>query len=112
VVDAAKAGLRTRFALLFAGAIGIHAMAGFGLTLAAFLAGWWLITLYFGNLAQAGISTAIVAQTDELFSALWPGLLGAGVAVIVGIFVHRANVIWFLLTAIVALAVGWKWLSA
>jgi mannose/fructose/N-acetylgalactosamine-specific phosphotransferase system component IIC len=112
VVDAAKAEMRTRFAMLFVGAIGVHALAGFLLTLAATIAGWWVLRMYFGELAAAGISRAVIAQTDELFSAIWPGLLGAGVAAVVGRFVHRANTVWFLIIVTAAAVVGWKWLSA
>jgi len=110
VVAAAQAGLRARFSLLFLGAIGIHLLAGFLLTGVAFVAGKWVMSLYLGNLARFGLSTALVAQTDTLFSGLWPAMIGAGVAVIAGRFVHRASFGWFALTAALGIGVGWLWL--
>ncbi len=110
VVAAAQAGKRAAFALLFGGAIGVHALAGFLLTLIAFLAGKWVLSLYLGDFATAGINPALVARTDELLSGLWPGLLGAGVAVIVGRFVRRSSFGWFAGAALAGVALGWLWL--
>jgi mannose PTS system EIIC component len=110
VLAAAQDGRRAAFSLLFAGAIGTHALAGFLLTLIAFFAGKWILALYLGDFATAGVSPALVEHADELLSGLWPGLLGAGVAVIVGRFVHRASFRWFAGAAIVGVALGWLWL--
>jgi mannose/fructose/N-acetylgalactosamine-specific phosphotransferase system component IIC len=110
VVAAAEARQGSRFTLLFAGAIGIHVLAGFVLTLAAFEAGKMVMTVYLGHFSEFGLSPAVVSETNLIFSALWPGMLGAGAAVIAARFVHRASFGWFALTAIVGLGVGWLWL--
>jgi len=110
VVAAARSQNRTRFSMLFAGAIGIHLLAGFVLTMAAFLAGKWIMALYLGGFSHFGLSSSLIAETDALFSGLWPAMLGAGVAVIFARFVHRANVGWFALTCAVGLGVGCLWL--
>ena len=110
VVAAAEARQGTRFTLLFAGAIGIHLLAGFVLTWTAFEAGKAAMALYLGHFMRFGISPAVVSGTNLIFSALWPGLLGAGTAVIAARFVHRASFGWFALSAIVGFGVGWLWL--
>jgi mannose PTS system EIIC component len=110
VVEAAKRGQRLRFTTLFLGAMGIHAAAGFLTALAAYEIGWKLLTIAFGDLAVAGVSVAIVARTNDLAASIWPGLLGAGVAVIVGRFVRRPLAAWFAVVAVVVAAAGWLWL--
>ncbi|HEY3295830.1 MAG TPA: PTS sugar transporter subunit IIC [bacterium] len=110
VVLAAQAGRRARFSLLFLGAIGLHLLAGFLLTLAAFLGGKWVMALYLGKFSTFGVSAGLIAETDRLLSGLWPGLLGAGVAVIAARFVHRRTFGWFAVSAVIGLGVSWLWL--
>jgi mannose/fructose/N-acetylgalactosamine-specific phosphotransferase system component IIC len=110
VVEAARAGARGRFMRLFLGAIGIHALAGLLLSGIAFLIGKAVFAFYLGDFAVAGISPALRAQTDIILAALWPALLGAGVAVIAARFVRRASIKWFLLAAMICIVGGWLWL--
>jgi PTS system mannose-specific IIC component len=107
VQSAAREGQPGRFAALFAGAIGLHAAAGFLLTGIAFLIGRQILTLYLGDFSSGGISSAIVGQTDTLLSSLWPAFLGAGVAVIAARFVRRATTKWFVAVAFAGVAAGW-----
>lgn len=106
VVNAAKAGRRGRFSMLFLGAIGIHLLAGFLLTAVAFGVGKAIMALYLGKFSTFGLSSVLIAETDKLFFSLWPGMLGAGVAVIACRFVNRASLGWFALTAALGLGVG------
>jgi mannose/fructose/N-acetylgalactosamine-specific phosphotransferase system component IIC len=110
VVEAARAGRRARFTSLFLGAIGVHALGGFLLTFVMFWVGKAILALYLGNFATAGISPAVVAQTDRYLSGLWPGFVGAGVAVVAARYVHRATLPYFVLAAAVAFGAGWLWL--
>jgi mannose/fructose/N-acetylgalactosamine-specific phosphotransferase system component IIC len=110
VVATAQSGRRAAFTWLFAGAVGVHFLAGFLLTLLAFIAGRWILSLYLGDFATGGVSTAIVTRTDSLLSGLWPGLLGAGVAVVIGRFVKRSSYAWFAGAAALGAAAGWLWL--
>jgi len=107
VVKAAQEGRRRRFALLYFGAVGIHAGAGFLLTALAFLVGKWIFALYLGPFAALGLSEALVAQTDRMLSGIWPALLGAGAAIVAGRFVQRVSAKWFVLSLAAGLGVGW-----
>ena len=111
VVEAAAAGNAARFRLLFGGAIGIHAAAGFVLTLVAFVGGKWVFSLYTGDFSTAGVSGAVVESTDDLLSGIWPAILGAGAAVIAYQFTRKRNAGWFALATTVFLLVGWLWTS-
>jgi mannose/fructose/N-acetylgalactosamine-specific phosphotransferase system component IIC len=82
VVAAAEAGDNTRFSLLFAGAVCIHALAGLLLTAAGLLAGSLILKTVSGSAAQ------------EIFRGVWPLMLGAGAAVIVSRFVRRGVWLW------------------
>jgi len=109
VVAAAQSGNRAQFSRLFAGAVGLHFLTGFTLAGASFLVGQLIMTIYLGKFYQFGVSQTLLAEND-LFSAVWPALLGAGVAVIAGRFVHRATFGWFALAAGIGLGIGWLWL--
>jgi len=110
VMLAAEQGRSVRFSFLFAGAIGLHAAAGAALTMLALWIGSWVLSLYVGAFAQAGISAALVAQTDRLLRGLWPALLGVGAMVLARQFVKRSTVLWFALAATTGAAVGWLWI--
>jgi mannose/fructose/N-acetylgalactosamine-specific phosphotransferase system component IIC len=111
VVESAANGRAGKFRVLFAGAIAIHALAGFVLTLAAFVGGMWILSLYTGNFSSAGVSRAVVESTDALLSGIWPAMLGAGVAVIAFQFVRKRHVAWFALSGALFFALGWVWQS-
>ncbi len=110
VIAAAQAGNSQRFRNIFAEAVAVHALAGFLFTALAFLIGKWIFALYLGHFALAGLNPALIDQTDALLSGLWPGLLGVGVAVLIGRFVKRENISWFGAAAAVGILAGWLWL--
>lgn len=89
-VQAAESGNGARFYSLFAGAIGIHAVAGLVLTTGGLAAGALLLSIsrHWINL--------------DSFSHHWPALFGVGAAVIVSRFVKRTNLGWFLAATAVA----------
>lgn len=95
VTAAAEAGDNPRFALLFAGAIGIHALAGLLLTATGLLAGSMILKSANGAAAQ------------EIFRGIWPLMLGAGAAVIVSRFARRGRLRWFYAALALGLAGGW-----
>jgi hypothetical protein len=111
IVAAARAGEDSRFRALFIGAVSIHAAAGFALGVVGFLSGQWLLALYFGPFAGAGVNSGIVQSTDALLSGLWPALLGVGAAVIGARFVNRKSVPVVLLIAVVSGGASWLWLN-
>lgn len=111
VVQAAEEGKAGKFRVLFGGAVAIQAAAGFLFTLAMFLAGKWIFSLYTGNFSAAGVSGAVVGSTDTLLSGIWPALLGASVAVVVREFVHKRHLAWFAIPAICFFIAGWLWQS-
>jgi hypothetical protein len=106
-VAAAENGQRRRFALLYFGAVGIHAGAGFLMTALGYLVGRWIFALYLGPLAAFGLGETLVAQTDQALSGIWPALLGAGAAIIAGRFVQRTSAKWFVMSLVAGLGVGW-----
>jgi mannose/fructose/N-acetylgalactosamine-specific phosphotransferase system component IIC len=110
VVHAAEDEKSVPFSLLFSGAVGLHAATGAALTIAALCVGNWILTQYVGAFAQAGISAAIVAQTDRLLHGLWPALLGVGAMVLARQFVKRTTVLWYALAAATGVVAGWLWL--
>lgn len=110
VVAAAVARQRAQVSALFAGALGVHILAGFLLTMISFLAGQWIFSLYLGDFSTAGVSPAVVAGTDRLLSAIWPGLLGAGVAVMMHRFVQRSSLPLYAGAAVTGIVLGWLWL--
>ena len=111
VVAAAEAGRTGMFRLLFAGAIAVHAAAGFFFTLIVFFAGQWVFSLYTGSFSAAGVSRAVVGSTDVLLSGIWPAMLGAGVAVIARQFVVKRHLAWFLAPTLIAFLTVWLWRS-
>ena len=98
VTAAAEAGDNVRFSLLFAGAVGIHALAGLLLTAAGLLAGYIILKFVNGGAAA------------EVFRGVWPLMLGAGAAVIVSRFARRERLRWFYLALALGLGGGWLWL--
>jgi mannose/fructose/N-acetylgalactosamine-specific phosphotransferase system component IIC len=98
VVTAAEAGDNARFSLLFAGAVGIHALAGLLLTAAGLLVGSILLKSVNGGAAQ------------EVFHGIWPVMLGAGAAVVVSRFVKRGRLRWFYAALALGVGGGWLWL--
>ncbi|MBI5058398.1 PTS sugar transporter subunit IIC [candidate division KSB1 bacterium] len=109
VVSAAAADDRLQFRLLVLGAVAIHALTGALLALVGYGFGRALLALYLGDYAALGVPTSIVEATDSLFSGLWPGLLGAGAAVLFARFVRKRNVVAYGLIA--ASAGGLAWLT-
>jgi mannose/fructose/N-acetylgalactosamine-specific phosphotransferase system component IIC len=107
VVAAAAAGQSARFSRLFAGAVGFHALAGLLLTAVAYLIGKGVLEVVGRGLA---LTPAVMEQTERLASGIWPALLGAGMAVIVGRFVRRSTLVWTAAAFGLALGVGWLWL--
>jgi mannose/fructose/N-acetylgalactosamine-specific phosphotransferase system component IIC len=107
ILSAAMAGRSARFSVLYVGAIGINAVAGFAFTGLCFLAGKWILSFYVGHLASGGLSVALAELTDNLLSGLWPGLLGVGVAVFAHRFLRKSNLAFF---AVSAAIVGGAWL--
>jgi mannose/fructose/N-acetylgalactosamine-specific phosphotransferase system component IIC len=97
LTTAAEAGDHARFSLLFAGAIGIHALAGLLLTAAGLWAGSVL-------LKAAGSASA------DRFGGVWPAMLGAGSAVVVSRLSKRGRLGWFCAAFALGLAGGWLWL--
>ena len=95
VTAAAEAGDNTRFSLLFAGAVGIHALAGLFLTAAGLLVGSILLKNVNGGAAQ------------EFFRGIWPLMLGAGAAVVVSRFARRERLRWFYVALALGLGGGW-----
>jgi len=95
VTAAAEAGDNTRFSLLFAGAVGIHALAGLLLTAAGLLVGSILLKNVNGGAAQ------------EFFRGIWPLMLGAGAAVVVSRFARRERLRWFYVALALGLGGGW-----
>jgi mannose/fructose/N-acetylgalactosamine-specific phosphotransferase system component IIC len=98
VTAAAEAGDNVRFSFLFAGAVGIHALAGLLLTAAGLLAGNIVLKIVNGGAAP------------ELFRGVWPIMLGAGAAVVVSRFAKRGRLRWFLGALALGLGGGWLWL--
>ena len=95
VTAAAEAGDNTRFSLLFAGAVGIHALAGLLLTAAGLLVGSILLTNVNGG------------AMPQVFRGIWPLMLGAGAAVVVSRFARRERLRWFYVALALGLAGGW-----
>jgi len=95
VTAAAEAGDNTRFSLLFAGAVGIHALAGLLLTAAGLLVGSILLKNVNGG------------AMPQVFRGIWPLMLGAGAAVVVSRFARRERLRWFYVALALGLAGGW-----
>jgi mannose/fructose/N-acetylgalactosamine-specific phosphotransferase system component IIC len=92
VVAAAERGDHAKFSVLFAGAVGIHALAGFVLTAVGLGVGAMILSAAKGHV------------TPALFRGMeWP-LLGIGAAVVVRHFVRRERRAWF--WAAVAVGIG------
>ena len=98
VTAAAEAGDNVRFSFLFAGAVGIHALAGLLLTAAGLLAGNIVLKIVNGGAAP------------ELFRGVWPIMLGAGAAVVVSRFAKRGRLRWFYAALALGVGGGWLWL--
>jgi mannose/fructose/N-acetylgalactosamine-specific phosphotransferase system component IIC len=109
-VLAAENGESAQFSLLFTGAIGLHAVTGAALTVVALWAGNWVLSRYAGAFTQAGISAAVVAQTDHLLHGLWPALLGMGAMILARQFVKRTTVLWYAIAAATGIVAGWLWI--
>lgn len=103
IVEAARGGEAKRFRRLFAGAIGIHAAAGFLFTVVLFVAGRTL--LHVGLKSQT-----IPPSWESALAGLWPGLLGVGVAVIAARLVTKRTWPAFAIPLAVILLMGWRWL--
>lgn len=105
IVTAAAAGDAGRFNRLFWGAVGLHATAGFILTLSGCLFGSSVVLPLWSRLGSIQESLPhIVAQ------GIWPGLLGAGTAVIISRFVKRGTRYWYVGALACGLVVGALWL--
>lgn len=100
VAAAAAAGQEARFGLLFAGAIGVHALAGFAFTAAAFLIGKLAVLIVLGLVVSGGLPPALSPE---------PALLGAGVAVVLSRFVHLRGLGVFGLSLVLVLGAGLLW---
>jgi mannose/fructose/N-acetylgalactosamine-specific phosphotransferase system component IIC len=101
VIEAAKNGQSWRFSVLFVGAVGIHALAGFLFTGLAYGTGRIILSFYGSNPAGFG---------ERWLMALWPGLLGAGAGVIASRFIQKKSAGWFAAAAMMGLGAGWLWL--
>ncbi|RPH95603.1 hypothetical protein EHM69_03910 [candidate division KSB1 bacterium] len=98
LIAAAEAGRSARFNLLFFGAIGVHALAGFLLT---------AIFYFTGSLLLARVPQE---PFFDSLSGLWPALLGAGAAVIALRFLRKTNLVWFLIALVLSIGGGFLWL--
>jgi mannose/fructose/N-acetylgalactosamine-specific phosphotransferase system component IIC len=94
VLTAAEEGNKARFSVLFAGAVGIHALAGFFLTAAGLLAGKFILSAV----------NSYAART--LFRGIEPATLGIGAAVIVLHFARRERMRWFWAALVIGLGGG------
>lgn len=82
IATAAEAGDGARFRLRFWGALGVHAAAGLLLSALGLVVGYRVL----------GLSRLVDAN---IFSGIWPAMLGIGAAVIISRFVKRSNSGWF-----------------
>jgi PTS system mannose-specific IIC component len=96
LVAAAESDNGRRFTRLYAGALGIHAAAGFLFTAICFLGGIWLTSLCFRVFATAGINASDSYEIGQQLFGVWPILIGCGVAVMFHRFVWKSQ---------------WKWLG-
>jgi len=103
IVEAARAGDVNKFRLWFAGAVGIHAAAGFLFTVVLFAAGRALL--------RVGLNSRVIPSSWETaLSGLWPGLLGVGAAVIAARLVTKKMWPAFAIPLVLILLAGWRWL--
>lgn len=101
VVASAADGRDRRFSLLISAAIGMHALTGFIFSIVCFVAGVRLLSL---------LQSAAGSMDLAPLSGIWPGLLGAGTAVLVGRFIKRPQFVKFFAAFAVILIAGWLWL--
>jgi hypothetical protein len=107
-VEAAATGHAGYFRARFLGAVGVHAVAGFLLTLIAYGLGRGVVWFLFGDPIRSPLASLPenlrLSGTD-----ISNVMMGAGVAVVISRFVRKDNVPWFAGAAMTAFAARWLW---